>query len=288
MMVPPFDYKTPRTLSDACALLWNFREQAKIIAGGTDLIIGLRQGELHPRLLIDITQIPEIQEIRETTEFLSIGAGVTHSRIAASDLVQTYGRVLAEAASWIGSPQIRNLGTLGGNLVNASPAADTIPPLMVLGATGRILSKDGEKEVPLADLFKSPYRTHLAPHEILTEIKFPKLSPSFRSGFVRLARREAMAVARMNVAVVLSMEHGRIGAIRISVGSVTPVPQRMEEAESLLLGASPDEELFTEAGRKISGTMIRMSGIRPSTSYKKPVVEALFLRAVRQALEGSI
>ena len=287
-MIPSFDYKTPKTLEEACTLLWELRERAKIIAGGTDLVIGLRSGDLRPRCLIDITRIEELRRIVEEEGRITIGAGVTHAEIASSPVIRRYGKVLSEAASWIGSPQIRNLGTLGGNIVNASPAADTVPPLMTLNAVGRILSPEGEKELPLDQLFKGPYETNLKPHEILAQVRFPKLPVAAKSSFIRLARREAMAIARMSVAVVLQVENGRIEEIRISAGSITPAPQRMSEAEALLKGRSPDEEGLRLAARQISETMIRVSGIRPTTSYKKPVLETLFIRAVKQAVDDSL
>ena len=287
-MIPSFDYKTPKTLEEACRLLWEFRGAAKIIAGGTDLVIGLRSGDLRPPCLIDITGIEELRRIGEEEGRITIGAGVTHAEIASSPVIRRYGKVLSEAASWIGSPQIRNLGTLGGNIVNASPAADTVPPLMTLNAVGRILSPEGEREVPLNQLFKGPYETNLKPHEILAQVRFPKLPAAAKSSFIRLARREAMAIARMSVAVVLQVENGRIEEIRISAGSITPAPQRMSEAEALLKGRSPDEEGLRLAARQISETMIRVSGIRPTTSYKKPVLETLFIRAVKQAVEDSL
>lgn len=285
-MIPPFDYKIPKTLEEACTLLWEAREKAKIIAGGTDLVIGLRNGAHRPQCLIDITGIGELRKIEEKNGTISIGAALTHSEIVSSPFIRSSGKVLSDAASEIGSPQIRNLGTIGGNIINASPAADTIPPLMVLDAVGRVVSKEGEKEVPFIQLFKGPYETSLKPYEILVQIKFQKLPPSVRSSFVRLARREAMAIARMSVAIVLQIEKGkgRMEDIRISVGAVTPTPKRMSDAEDVLKGRSPDEELLKMASRKISEAMMRWSGIRPSTSYKMPVVEALFTRAIRKAL----
>ena len=288
MMIPPLEYKTPRTTEEAIGLLWKAGGKAKLIAGGTDLVIGLRNEGQAPHLLIDTTRIEELRKIEEKNGRISIGAAVTHSEIASSSLVKKYGQILSDAASAIGSPQIRNLGTIGGNIVNASPAADTLPPLMVLNAMGRVTSREGEKEVPLSELFKGPYESNLKPYELLAQITFQKLSPAMRSGFIRLARREAMAIARMSVAVVLKMESRkrRIEDIRIAVGSVTPTPQRMPEAEVFLKGESPDEEVLHKASLKISEAMIRQSGIRPSTSYKKPVLEALFIRAMRKALKG--
>ena len=249
-------------------------------------MIGLRNGGQSPQSIIDITRIEELRKIEEKNGTVSIGAAVTHSEIAASSLVKKYGKVLSDAATEIGSPQIRNIGTIGGNIINASPAADTIPPLVVLNAMGRIMSKEGGKQVPIYQLFKGPYKTNLKPHELLVQITFQKLSSNMKSSFIRLARRDAMAIARMSVAIILRIEKNRIKDVRIAVGSVTPTPQRMSEAEAFLKGKSPDEESLQKASLKVSDTMIRQSGIRPSTSYKKPVVEALFMRAMKKVLEG--
>jgi nicotinate dehydrogenase FAD-subunit len=289
-MIPSFDYKTPHMIEEAVELLWQAEGKAKIIAGGTDLVIGLRNGGDTPQSIIDITRIEDLRAIEEKNVTISIGAAVTHSEIASSSIIKKYGKVLSDAASEIGSPQIRNLGTIGGNIVNGSPAADAIPPLMVLNAIGKVVSREGEKEVLLSQLFKGPYETSLKPHELLVQITFQKLSPDMKNSFVRLARRDAMAIARMSVAVVLQMEErkNQIKDIRIAVGSVTPIPQRMSEVETFLEGKSPDEKVLRKASLRISETMIHRSGIRPSASYKRPVVEALFIRAMRKALEGGV
>ena len=284
-MISPLDYKTPKTLQEACQLLWEACGKAKVIAGGTDLVIGLRNGDQNPQLLMDITNLKELRGIEESDGTLSIGAAVSHSEIASSPLVRQYGNVLSNAASEIGSPQIRNLGTIGGNIVNASPAADTLPPLLVLDATGKVASQEGEREVPVAQLIKGPYETTLQPQEILVRITFKKVPKNMKGCFVRLARREAMAIARMSVALLIQMQEGQVKDIRIAPGAVLPMPQRLEEVEEFLKGRFPDGELLRVAYRKVSETMIRRSGIRPSTSYKAPVVEALFVRAMRMALE---
>ena len=285
MMIPPFEYKIPKTIEEAIDLLWKTEGKTKIIAGGTDLVIGLRDGDHSPQFVIDITRIEELRKIEEKNGTISIGAAATHSEIASSPMVKRYGEVLSDAASEIGSLQIRNLGTIGGNVVNASPAADTIPPLMVLNAMGKVVSREGEKEVPLSQLFKGPYETNLKPHQLLVGVTFQKLPSDMRSSFIKLARRDAMAIARMSVAIVIQTKRDRIEDIRISVGSVTPIPQRMSEAEAFLMGKSPDEEPLKRASLKVSETMIHRSGVRPSTSYKRPVVESLFVRAIKKALD---
>jgi len=285
-MISRFDYKIPKTLSEACDLLWEYEGKARVIAGGTDLVLLLRNGKEHPPCLVDITEISELRRIEEKDGMILIGAAVTHSEISSSLLLKRYGRVLSDAAGEIGSPQIRNIGTIGGNIVNASPAADTLPPLMVLNAVAKVTSREGEREVALHQLFKGPYASELRPHEILVEIGFHKLPSGSKTSFVRLARREAMAIARMSVALFLQMdkENNRIRDIRVSLGAVTPIPHRVSGVEALLRGKSPDEGTLKMASAKVSEEMVKQAGVRPSTSYKSPVVEALFMRAFREAL----
>ncbi len=287
-MIPPFEYQSPENLTDACRLLGEWGPRGKIIAGGTDLVISLRKGDIRPQILIDVTRIPELRRIEEAEGEIRIGAAVTHGEIASSKLVLRYGKILSDAASWVGSPQVRNLGTIGGNIVNASPAADALAPLMTLEATCRILSSRGSREVPLSSLFRGPYQSNLNPDELLIQVSFPKLASDFSTGFVRLARRAAMAISRMSVAVVLrtAAREDRIEEVRISAGAVTPTPHRMSEAESILRGKTPDEGTMKKAAQCISEAVIRWSGVRPSTAYKAPVVESLFLRCMRQALEN--
>jgi CO/xanthine dehydrogenase FAD-binding subunit len=287
-MMPTFDVHVPVSLSEACGLLRRADGTARIIAGGTDLIIGLRNGSIRPACLVDVTQIAEMTTIEEKGEQIVVGAAVTHATIGASPLARCYAKALSEAASVMGSPQIRNLGTIGGNIVNACPAADTLPALMVLDATARVVSPVEEKELPVCDLVSGPYRTMLQPYEIVTHIRFRKLQPGARTGFVRLARREGMAIARMSIAVIVVRDtHGRIEDVRISTGALMPTPQRVAEVEAVLRGKVPDGKLLELAARRLSQVVLTQTGIRPSTSYKKPVVEALFVRAMCEALGES-
>ncbi len=286
-MISPFEYRSPETLTEACQLLGEWGGKGKIIAGGTDLVISLRKGEAQPQMLIDVTRIPQLRQIEEADGEIRIGAAVTHREISSSRLIQQYGKVLSDAASWVGSPQVRNLGTIGGNIINASPAADTLPALMVLNASGKVISSRQVRELPLSELFQGPYQSSLNSDELLAQVSFPKLTSDFRTGFIRLARRAAMAISRMSLAVVLRMARGedRVEEVRISMGAVTPTPHRMSEAESILKGKTPDEGTMKKAAQCISKTMVEWSGVRPSTAYKAPVAEALFLRCMRQAVE---
>ena len=282
-MIPPFEYQSPETLTEACRVLREWGPRGRIIAGGTDLVISLRKGESRPQILIDVTRIPELRRIEEAGGKIRIGAAVTHGEIASSRLIQQYGKVLSDAASWVGSPQIRNLGTIGGNIANASPAADSLPPLMVLEATGRVLSSGRDKEVPLSDLFSGPYQSSLNPDELLVQVSFPKLAPDFRTGFVRLARRAAMAIARMSVAVVLRMIRGenRIEEVRISAGAVTPTPHRMSEAESILTGKNPEDSKVLAQAKEV---LMKEISPRSRAGYRRHITGYLFEEGLRALL----
>jgi carbon-monoxide dehydrogenase medium subunit len=161
---------------------------------------------------------------------------------------------------------------------------------MVLNARGKVISSKQVREVPLSELFQGPYQSSLNSDELLAQVSFPKLTSDFRTGFIRLARRTAMAISRMSLAVVLRMARGEdlVEEVRISAGAVTPTPHRMSEAESILKGKTPDEGTMKKAAQCISETMVRWSGVRPSTAYKAPVIEALFLRCMGQALEKNL
>jgi CO/xanthine dehydrogenase FAD-binding subunit len=286
-MLPEFDYIVPSTLIEACEFLHERGPRTKIIAGGTDLVLNLRQGELKPRFLLDISALKEIRQIEEDRDCIRIGAACTHTQIAESPLLKKHGAVLSEASSWVGSRQIRNLGTIGGNIANASPAADTLPALMALNARVEVLSTNHRRIVPLPELVKGPYQTHLQPEELISCVIVDKIPGKAWHRFFRITRRKAVATARINGAILLwrKTEEGPIEEIRISVGSVTPIPCRMTEAEDLLRGVVPSNDLIEQACLAVGKAMIASSGIRKSTEYKQPVVETLVKRALQDALK---
>jgi CO/xanthine dehydrogenase FAD-binding subunit len=287
-MLPEFEYVVPSDLSEACGFLKDHRLQTKVIAGGTDLVLSLHRGELRPHFLLDISDLKEIGQIEEIGDTVRIGASCTHTRIAESPLLKRSAGILSEASSWVGSRQIRNLGTIGGNIANASPAADTVPALMALNARVMIVSKDRERIVPLAGMIKGPYQTQLEPEELIHSVLIEKIAEGAWFRFFRITRRKAMATARINGAVILwrKDQKGPIEEIRISVGSVTPVPCRMLEAENLLRGVAPSDGLIEEACSAIGRAMVQSSGVRKSTEYKQPVVQTLVKRAIQDALKG--
>ncbi len=290
MSFPTFRYAVPRTVRDAIDTLRQAGErglQAKVLAGGTDLMVRLRGKEIVPDLIVDISKIPSLQRIERMGSEIRIGSLVTHARLATSDLVREYTGVLSEAAKNVGSPQIRNLGTLGGNIVNASPAADTIPALVILDAKLVLKGPRGERTLSITDFFTGPYKTIIAPDELLTDIVVPLPPPSGRAVFLKLARRKAVAIARMNLACMLYYNRQRevFEWVRLCVGSSTPRPVRMTQAEEALTGRPFSREVLQSAGQAAAEQMVRLSGLRSSTAYKKPVVGDLVMRAVKLAVE---
>lgn len=283
-----FSYLRPATISEACGYLQQFAGQAKVVAGGTDLLVQLReedsklQGVTH---IIDLTYIQELNYIKEEGDRLTIGPLCTHSLICQSPVINKEVPILAQAALQVGAPQIRSRGTIGGNVMNASPAADTVPVLVALDAVLTLTSAAGERQIPIAQLYAKPYETIAKPEELLTAISFVKLPSQTKSAFIKLGRRNALAIARMNVAVFIVLDDtGKVEDIRIAPGSVMPTPQRISSAEAVLFGKVPNEELIAKAGKSVAQEMIAKSGVRQSTRYKEPVIENLTIRALNKAL----
>jgi CO/xanthine dehydrogenase FAD-binding subunit len=280
----PFEYTAPRTTEEACALLARHGSDATILAGGTDLLVEFRRPtDRAAGLVVDISRVAELGGIAESSGTIVIKPLVTHAQMQHSTLLRTSAALLASAAGTIGSPQIRNRGTVGGNIMNAATCADTVPPLVALGAHVTLRSAAGERVLPLADLFVKPYQTQAAPGEILSEIRFPALPADARSAFLKLGRRNALSISRLSVAAVLRTgRDGRIIEARIVPGAAFPTWQRLTAAEEILVGERPSKALFTAAGSRASHDMIRQTGRRWSTEYKEPVLAVL----VRRALEA--
>ncbi len=284
--LPRFEYIVPNIAAELCTFLDQHENEARILAGGTDLLIGLKKGEVAPRYLVDITRIDEFRVIRENHRHISIGSTATHTQVAESELIGKEIPFLAEAAASIGSAQIRNSGTVGGNIVNASPAGDTLPPLAALNATARVLSREGERHIALAQLFSGPYQTALSSKEVLAGVTIEKLPPGTGTCFLKLGRRRTLIVSRISIAVALVLTgDGRIEEARICPGAVMPWPLRIRLAEEFLVGSYPGPELFQKAGRIVAEETVRISGIRPSTAYKEPVLENVVRRALSIAVQ---
>jgi CO/xanthine dehydrogenase FAD-binding subunit len=279
-------YARPETLDEALLFLKNYGADMCPLAGGTDVMVDLRSGKLETPYLLDISCLPDLQGIAVSEEGLSIGAGVTISEIYASPLVAEHAPSLIKSCAFFGSPQIRNVATMGGNVGNASPSADTAPPLLVHGAKAILASESGKRTLAVEDLFVGPYRSGIRPHELLLRFILEPAGAGF-SDFQKIGRRKSLAISRMSMAVLADREKdGTFGSIRLALGSGTPTPMRMGRVESFLLGKRPDPQTLEAGARLMAEGMIRVTGIRPSTVYKEKAVQGLFLRMLG-SLPGS-
>jgi xanthine dehydrogenase FAD-binding subunit len=279
----PFEYISPKSIEEATSFLVKYGSDARVLAGGTDILIELRRANAEtPKVILDISGIKDLKGIVESNGSIILKPLVTHTQIQKSNLVKKYAPLLSVAASMIGAPQIRNRGTVGGNVMNAATCADTVPPLVALGAELKLQSTAGVRTMPMSEFFIKPYKTKANPNEILVEIKFPKLPSNARSAFIKLGRRNALSISRLSVAAILIKDNsGKISDARIVPGAALPTWMRVTDAENLLIGQKPTKELFTAAGQKVSEVMISYTGRRWSTEYKEPVIAVL----VRRALE---
>lgn len=284
-----FDFVRPGTLAEALDFLATHGVVTRVVAGGTDLMIALRRDDpalADVRYILDLTGLDDLKGISQEGNVIRIGALVTHSQLADSALLQRTVPFLGQAAFSVGSPQIRNRGTVGGNIMNASPAADTLPPLVALEARCRLVSRDGERDLPLTELLVGPYRTSRRPEEILKEVYFhlPPVGTGF--SFQKVGRRKALAISRLSVAAVVTLTNGVIGRARLGIGAALPTAGRLPTVESFLEGRVLDEQVAAEAGKLAAAKMVEIAGQRWSTPYKEPVLSALVRRALLAAVEG--
>jgi carbon-monoxide dehydrogenase medium subunit len=287
MLLPNFKYLRPETLEEACSLLSQFNGKARVIAGGTDLMVNMKQKTVCPAYLIDISCLPGLNTIEYNQEdVLKIGALCTHSDIESSSVIQEKFNILAQACRSIGSVQIRNLGTIGGNLCNASPSADSAPALLGLDAKVRIFGSAGEDAIELAKFFTGPGQTLLKPDEILTGIDISATSPPSSAVFLKLSPRRAMDLAVVGVGIVLwlSADGSSCTDIRIALGAVAPVPIRAIKAEEILRGQKLDNALIDETARVASEETKPITDIRGSVEYRKEMVQVLTQRGIQQAI----
>jgi len=282
------NYCFPKTLPEALTLLAEHSEDTRIIAGGTDLILELERGVRHVPTLVDVTRIPGLDDIALDNGTVRLGPLVTHSQVVVSDLLVEKAFPLAGACWQVGSPQIRNRGTIAGNLINASPAGDTITPLWALGASVILGSgQRGERDLPFEEFFLGVRRTALQPDEMLVSIQFPALKANERGTFLKLGLRQAQAIAVVNVAVVLGFEDDRISRASIALGSVAPTIIRATDAEESLIGRPLMEYTMARAGELAAAAARPIDDIRGSADYRRAMVRVLTVRALRQLQEGS-
>ncbi len=268
-----FAYHSPSTLDEALELLSRYRGEAKVLMGGTDLLIKMKMRAIEPSHIISLRNVKELDYIEFDSRGVRIGAGTRLRTIEKSDEVRERFPALWEAVRVIGSIQIRNMGTVGGNLCNASPAADTAPPLIVYGAEAVIIGPRGERRVRVEEFFKGPGKTVLEPDEILREVFIPYADDS-GSVFLRLTRT-SMDIAKISIAVAAWFKDAEIIDCRIALGAVAPTPIRIPRAEEFLRGRRISMEVLDQAGRIVSEDIKPITDARSTAWYRRAVARVL-------------
>jgi carbon-monoxide dehydrogenase medium subunit len=283
--LPRFNYTAPTTLDEALSLLSEYGGRANVIAGGTDLVPKLKRREIGaPEYVIDLKGIPGLDEIKYDAGGLRLGALVTIGMVEDSARIQQGFGILAQAARSMASPQVRNRGTIAGNICNAVPSADSAPPLLTLGAGLKIISGKGERTVNIADFFTGPGQTALGDDEILREIQIPDMPPGAKGVYLKLTPRRAMDLAIVGVAVVVIPQDGICQDIRIALGAVAPTPIRAKKAEAVLKGQKLDDALIEKAAQAAAGEAKPIDDQRASAEYRRDMVGVLVKRAIKQAI----
>jgi CO/xanthine dehydrogenase FAD-binding subunit len=277
------DYIRPGTMEETLSFLSLAAGQARPLAGGTDLLLSQDKDSSNKMILVDISEVPGLVGITSTSDGLNIGAATRLAEIAKSPLLTGCLHVLSVAALTVGSPQIRHLATIGGNLCNASPSADTIPSLLVLESELTIASLHEQRSLPLENFFIGPGQTRLKNDELLMSIKIGRQPQDAAAVFLKHAPRGAMDLAIASVAVKMwkSADHFQV---RIALGAVAPTPLRAFHSEELLASSlTPDDETFRAIAHCAAVEVSPISDVRASAEYRTAIVEVLTLRALHQA-----
>jgi len=277
-------YHNVSSADEALALLDEHGARARIIAGGTDILIELEQGKRPDvDVLIDITRIPNLDAITQNDGYIRLGALVNHNHVVGSDLLHDHALPLVQASWEVGAPQIRNRATVAGNLITGSSANDTITPLTALGAEVELRSVDGTRTVAISDFYRGLRQTVMRPNEMLTAIRIPIRDEMQRGVFIKLGLRRAQAISVVNCAVVLSQDtEGIVTKVAIALGSVAPTIIRVPLAESALVGKTLSEATIREVARVAGDTPTPIDDVRSTATYRSEMVKVLVARALRK------
>ncbi|WP_176225994.1 FAD binding domain-containing protein [Candidatus Hakubella thermalkaliphila] len=277
-----FEFYQPSSLSELLHLLEEGIPDTCLLAGGTDLLVEYRSGARNISRLIRLAHLSELQDLKCEDGRIKLGAALTYRTVERSSLLREKVPFLVQAAQSIGSPQVRNLGTIGGNLVTASPAGDLAPPLLVLEAQLTLKKKSSSREIPLSSFFMGPKRTLLDPQEVVTEISFALPPENCYQIFYKLGKRNAMAISIASLAALGQAQRGFLTGIKIAVGSVAPTPLRLFHTEGLLQGERLTQALLKEANRRAQEEISPIGDIRGSVEYRREMVGVLLERALSE------
>lgn len=279
-----FEYMKPGTLDEALDLLLKYKKDAITYAGGTDILVSMRDGEIKPKYVIDIKELTDLSKIKTKNGQMSLGTLVTWSALMNSGTLQKRLPILCEAARVFGSPQIRNKATIGGNICTASPSCDLGPVLLVLDAELMVAGKRRKRTIPIAEFFLKRKQTSLAKDEILTEILVKLPSKDMATAFLK-HRRTGVDLAIVNVAVAVRVKKNKFEGVKIALGGVAPTPMRALKSEEKLKGAVCTDENIESAAQVASDETRPISDVRASAEYRSEIAKVLVKRAIKSALE---
>jgi len=288
-VMPSIKILTPKNLNEVLGILSNHDKDLRIIAGGTDVITGLKQESnrfINTEVLIDINSVAEVKGIEQRNGKISIGSASTFTEIYTNQIISKELPILKKAVVTIGSLQIRNRATIAGNFVNNAPCADTVPALLVYNATIEIESINSKREISLQEFLQGPYKTQLKKDEIVTRINIPVLPKTYVGDFYKLGRRQAVAISRITLAVLMELNKNKINEIRIASGAVTPIGIRFAELEKFAEGKEVNDNFIKTLSSKIGEEVIKLTGLRWSSEYKLPVVQQMFYQLLRGIERG--
>lgn len=281
-----FDYVVAKDLEQAAKLMAENRDDAQLLAGGTDLIVAMRGGRRQPKLVIDAKQIPELKALSSDENGLSLGAAVSCRKIwESSDLAESY-PALIESVSLIGSNQIQGRASVGGNLCNAAPSADSIPTLIAYGAVAHLLSNNGERQLPVEDVCIGPGKNSLADNELLVKLCIPKPVKNSGAAFLRFIPRNEMDIAVVNAASCVELDESGTSfkQVRIAIGAVAPTPLYVREAGDALIGKEVNDENINAAATIAQGIASPISDMRGTVEHRKQLVAVLVRRTLKAAV----
>ena len=289
----PCQYFAPQKIEEALEILSQYGKEIKVIAGGTDLLIQYYDRLYEVGSWLDLKNIEELKDIRINKNQMEIGAMVTHTKLEKSEDIKKYFPVLSQAAADIGSPQIRNRGTIGGNIVNASPAGDLLAPLMAYDAQFRLLSIQGEKIVPAEEFFIGPKKTILEPTQLLSRIILPLPSEKTYGCWIKIGKRKALIIATITLALVVEMaeDNKTVKDVRTCLGSVAPTPIEIKEVKKKMAGKNFNQLDFAELGQIVEDKISPIDDIRGTREYRKDVAKEIMINALEEidlAYGGSI
>lgn len=285
-VIMSFALHEPLSLSDAIALGARFGEEGRFIAGGTDLVIQMNRKRLAPREVISLSRLPDLSSIELSASGYSIGALTSHKTIERFPAFRSRIAMLGAASQVVGGHQVRNIATIGGNVANASPAADAVVPLLALDAELDLAGRGGRRSLPLSQFLVGPGKTDRAFDEVLTHIRFRELPPNSGTAFLKAGRRKAMEISIVCVAARLSLDaDARISGAAIALGAVGATALRCAQAEALLVGKLARPELFVESARCAANECTPISDVRASAHYRGIMVTALVERALMRCVE---